>query len=407
MAPTAPAVLELSHLGVVDTDGVEVTDTELMAHAFANCSQMIREEDYMIRRGSAFVNEYVRVDPSTGQRNDGGPGDANHLLGTFPTLFPYGLKGFEVDRRVNVPYETHVRWALRYADRRFRKDPHFPFQVFGICQKRQVCRASVLQMKRGSYLQHQNLLSTLMADDLTRASREETQGVPFSNPAVRALRSQLSAVKTKVQGSDESRISIRGKIWGTNLIHNPPSIWVTINPADTQDPIAQVIAGADIDLDNFCRTTGPDNTDRAINMASDPFASAKFFHFMINTILESLFGVSKGRNGIIIRKEGIFGTVKSYVGTVEAQGRGALHLHILLWLEGAPTARELRHALTTESFCEKMKDYIKNTIQADLGGRDTAGVVAMPKLEAISYSQPVDPRVSDADTIRKVEQDIA
>lgn len=132
-------MLPLSHLGVVDVDGLEVTDSELMAHALSNCAQFLREEDYMIRRGSAFVNEYARVDSLTGQRNDGGPGDPNHLLGTFPTLFPFGMGGFEVDRRINVPYETHVRWALRYEDRRFRKDPHFPFQVFGVCQKRQVC----------------------------------------------------------------------------------------------------------------------------------------------------------------------------------------------------------------------------------------------------------------------------
>ena len=81
--PSEPAVLPLSHLGVVNIDAVEVTDTELMAHALANCSHPIREEDYMIRRGSAFVNEYARVDPMMGQRNDGGPGDANHLLGTL------------------------------------------------------------------------------------------------------------------------------------------------------------------------------------------------------------------------------------------------------------------------------------------------------------------------------------
>ena len=127
-------------------------------------------------------------------------------------------------------------------------DPHFPFQVFGVCQKRQVCRAATLQMKRSFYFQNQNLLSSVTADDLFKASKEETRGVPFSNPAVRVLRSQLSAVRTKVQGSDESRVSLRGKIWGTNLIHNPPSLWVTINPADSQDPIAQVLAGADIDL---------------------------------------------------------------------------------------------------------------------------------------------------------------
>ena len=173
---------------------------------------------------------------------------------------------------------------------------------------------------------------TITASDLIKASLEETHGVPFSNPALRALRGQLKAVKTKVQGSDESQLSIRGKleIWGTNLLHNPPSVWVTINPADTQDPIAQVLAGANIDLENFCKTAGPNSTDRAINMASDPYASAKFFkfHLMIEMILEVLFGFSRRRNGVVTQRRWIFGVIKSYVGTVEAQGRGSLHLHM-------------------------------------------------------------------------------
>ena len=391
----------------MDIDGVEVTESELMAHALANCSQVIQEEDYMIRRGSAFVNEYARVDPLTGQRNDGGPADANHLLGSFPTLFPYGLGGFEIERQVIVPYEAHVRWALRYEDRRFRKDPHFPFQVFGVCQKRQVCRASVLQIKKGSYFRHQNLLSTITADDLTKASQEETRGVPFSNPAVRTLRSQLSAVKTKVQGSDESRMSIRGKIWGTSLLHNPPSLWVTINPADTQDPIAQVLAGADIDLDNFCKTAGPDGKDRAMNMASDPYAAAKYFHFFIETIFEVLFGITRRGNGTLTRKEGIFGTIKSYVGTVEAQGRGSLHLHLLLWLEGAPTASQLNLALSTEAFREKVRRYIRETIRADIGGKGAAEVASMPKVDSVSYSRPQDPRKVDQLDLKAAEENIA
>jgi hypothetical protein len=400
--------MPLSYLGVVDIDGVDVSETELMAHALANCQEPRQEEDFLIRRGSAFVNEYARVDASTGQRNDGGPSDANHLLGSFPTLFPFGQGGFETERTVDVPYEAHVRWALQYEDRRFRKDPHFPFQVFGVCQKRQVCRASVLQMKKGSYFQHRNLLCTITADDLTRASQEETRGVPFSNPAVRVLRSQLSAVKTKVQGSDESRISIRGKIWGTSVLHNPPTLWVTINPADMQDPIAQVLAGADIDLDSFCKTAGPDSVDRAFNMACDPFASAKFFHLMIGTILEVLMGVTTSRNSNISRKEGIFGMVQSYIGTVEAQGRGSLHLHLLVWLTGAPTASELKSALSDYRFREKVKQYIKSTIRADLGMKGTAEVVAIPKADCVSYSRPLDPRKpSDVSDMEATESKLA
>lgn len=46
--PTELAVLALSPLGVVDIDRVDVTDKELMAHALANCAQLVREEDFMI-----------------------------------------------------------------------------------------------------------------------------------------------------------------------------------------------------------------------------------------------------------------------------------------------------------------------------------------------------------------------
>ena len=101
-------MLPLLHLGVVDIEGEDVLESELMAHALANSCQLRQEEDYMIQRGSAFVNEYARVDPLTGQRNDGGPSDANHLLGTFPTLFPFGLGGFEIDWLVmfNGHYNT-------------------------------------------------------------------------------------------------------------------------------------------------------------------------------------------------------------------------------------------------------------------------------------------------------------
>ncbi len=80
------------------------------------------------------MSEYGRKSDD-GLRTDGGPSNPNHLLGAFPVLFPFGIGGFETSRHVNVPYEVHARWALMYADRRFRKDLHFLFQVFGVVQK--------------------------------------------------------------------------------------------------------------------------------------------------------------------------------------------------------------------------------------------------------------------------------
>jgi hypothetical protein len=72
------------------------------------------------------------------------------------------------------------------------------------------------------------------------------------------------------------------------MMKNPPSIWLTINPADTQDPIAQVLTGRDIDLDCFDALDEPPSS---IAIASDPFVSAAFFHLIVSAVLQCLLGI--------------------------------------------------------------------------------------------------------------------
>ena len=112
---------------------------------------------------------------------------------------------------------------------------------------------------------------------------------------------------------------------------------------------------------------------------------------------------------MFVRTEGIFGVVRSYVGMVEAQGRGSLHLHLLLWLDGDMTASELKHwhVLTNDLFHEKVRQYIKATIRADLDGKRVEEVHTIPKVDAVSYSCPLDPRNSDNAAANENEQAIA
>lgn len=65
----------------------------------------------------------------------------------------------------------------------------------------------------------------------------------------------------------------------------PPSIWLTINPADMQDPITQVLCGQDLDLDNF---NALDHELSNSSVMSDPYASATFFHLTIRALLVEL-----------------------------------------------------------------------------------------------------------------------
>lgn len=128
------SVIPLQSLGVVDVGATDVADNELVSHAFANTCSDQDQNSFLVKRSSGFVNEYGREDED-GFLTDGGPNDPNHMLGAFPTLWPYGIGGIETRQPISVPYNVHVQFALQYADKRFRQDLHFIFQAFGVLQK--------------------------------------------------------------------------------------------------------------------------------------------------------------------------------------------------------------------------------------------------------------------------------
>ena len=63
---------------------------------------------------------------------------------------------------------------------------------------------------------------------------------------------------------------------------------------------------------------------------------------------------------------GVFGPIKSYYGTVESQGRGSLHLHMLLWLNDTPSPARLREAIKSETYRRRLIDYLEDIIKEDV-----------------------------------------
>ena len=98
-------------------------------------------------------------------------------------------------------------------------------------------------------------------------------------------------MQVKVMGTDKSRIKIRGQIKGMNVMNSLPSLWITINPSNVGDPLSQVLAGEEIDMDSFINTSGPNSTQRNKNVVKDPYVAAKFFHLVVAAILEELFSI--------------------------------------------------------------------------------------------------------------------
>lgn len=383
-------VIPLQHLGVCDVDLSKTSTAELMRIALENLERQ-GEGGYAVRHSRNAVSDFGQSrGAEAGGSAEGGVRRRNPMVAAFPCLFPYGRGGMEMKRKVPVSFSQHVRWALQYYDRRFATHHSFPFVAFGIQQKREALGSVKAHMARRDFERDGALLSSITVADLKQAEAEEAAGRQVSSMAVKVLRRHLRAVGGRVMGSDHSRSVYRPQMWGTTVLKGPAALWMTVNPNDLDDPIAQILAGEDIKMDAFDAKLGPDRETRSRNIAMNPYAAAKFFNFIITALLETLMNIKITRDKVR-RGMGILGEVEAYFGVVEAQGRGTLHLHMIIWLRHAPTSNEMNQLLKDSEFREKLKTYVKTHIRAHLDGFTAEGIKAIPKERELAYSRPPNP----------------
>jgi len=122
-------------------------------------------------------------------------------------------------------------------------------------------------------------------------------------------------------------------------------------------------------------------------ISNDPYASASFFHLIINALLDLLFSIQGFKHNKAIQcQTGILGDVDAYIGTVEVQGRGTLHLRMLIWLVGSGTAREMKDCLLTDDFRTKVCTFISTNIRADLPNFSGTNVLSIPQQSTVAFS---------------------
>ena len=247
-----------------------------------------------------------------------------------------------------------------------------------------------IQMRRKDFQHDAVAIASLTLADLKQAEKEESSHMMISNPQVKVLCKHVFAASGRVKGSDKMRASYRGQVWETCLKLRGPSLWLTINPSDLHDPIVQLFAGKEIDMDDFNAKLGPDSSRRAANVAHNPYAALKYFFFVINTVLSTLFGITVSKDHVST-EPGILGHVLGYFGVVEAQGHSTLHVHMLLWLEDAPNAEEMHTLLETEQFRQWIRNFIRHNIKAHVDGLDDEMIKLMPREAQLAYSHPPNP----------------
>ena len=146
-------------------------------------------------------------------------------------------------------------------------------------------------------------------------------------------------------GSNQSRAKCRMELHAQIFSSDLPSIFITINPCDLHHPLAMKFAG--VDLDNLIPGMMPGSQERAAIVASHPVGIAQFFNKLIESVLSTLIGYNHQQH----RSHpggAVLGEIEAYYGTVKESGRGALHLHMLLWLGGNVNPSGLRQSIKYE-----------------------------------------------------------
>src|SRR6266536_3045228 len=274
----------------------------------------------------------------------------------MPWLFPYGLGGIGNDLQSGRLSDiAHKRHLLMYHDKRFQKDPFFPLIAFNHEQIKQGTTGGYLlteKAKFGDISQRLLDVDDGVLADLVRRMEDGERVTPETDEEKLCfqLLKDLDHVGGHVKGSLTSKKYMRNEIWSLISFLGAPSWFITISPADIKHPICLYFADTGEEFKPELR--GYDERYQLI--ASNPVAGARFFHFLIEMFIKHVLGVGSNHGGL-------YGQTSAYYGTVEQQGRLALHLHLLLWIKNAFSPQEIRDKIMdpASDFLKKIVEYLE------------------------------------------------
>lgn len=296
--------------------------------------------------------------------------DPKAYPGMFPHLFPYGYGGLgfrKYERRFTE--KNHRTHLMMYYDKRFQTDPYFPMIAFNHSQMKSSSRASFLVSRRSTFPEiskrlrqvetiYKDTLSSMIArmkeDTYTVA---ETEGEKICEAVLR----DLDHVGGQVEGSTTGKKFMRRELWSLMNFIGAPSWFVTFAPADNKHPLCLFFA----ETGEICWQPDLQRTAdlRSKLFANNPVAAARFFNFMVRMFIKHMLGIGP-------EHDGLFGQTSAFYGTVEQQGRLTLHLHLMLWIHGALSPKDIKDKLKGNDldFQKSIIDYLE---QAHQGGCTT------------------------------------
>lgn len=274
----------------------------------------------------------------------------NHLIfgGTFPHAFPLGMP--EKFSSGPLPHQLLRRLLLAYTPQ-FERTPNFIFLAFNQLQLAACSRAVAYEAKSDS--KHLAALRELLESEDFDSNLANAISDPDGSDAKRLLikiTPLLRAVGRKVPYSPLERKNELPDLYGMEQRLGPHTEWVTFSQLSSTQPLvirlgSRMRDGSDHPglLNDGEVIWSSARISRSATGINSPACCAENFNRVSVAVLTALFGLAsldskKEKFGADINP-GIFGrgtSARACFAVAEAQARGALHLHILLWLVFGP-----------------------------------------------------------------------
>ena len=286
----------------------------------------------------------------------------------FPQLDPWGIGGFhEQSRPIPISMEEQLKYLMEVDDSPFQKDPDFAFVYFNILQKKAVCDSVRFRVAAA---QQERIVRELMSIDKGELDRliarlkanHSYQAESDEEKRILKLVTQVGASLHDIPGTAGYKLKMRNEIRSLVAFRGTPAFFITLNPSDVNHPLVRLLTGDDIQLEAMEQGEELTEWQRRLTVSRNPAACARFFHAIISSFITVVLRYGKKDRGII-------GKCTAYYGSVEAQARGTLHCHMLVWIYGHPNPQKMRDMmLNSAQYTQDMFTWLESVIKCELIG---------------------------------------
>ncbi len=147
--------------------------------------------------------------------------------------------------------------------------------------------------------------------------------------------------------------------------YHSAAIFIAVTSNETGNATVAYFSG-DLNKENLEKVSLndiPSNACRIKIAGKDPVACDLFFTNILEIVIEQMIGFDM-KSKLPKQKGGLFGVPQAFVGGIESQGKGTLHVHMIVFLAGFPRDSDemVKMMVEDKSFKERLIKYFSSVV---------------------------------------------